>query len=296
MTLNITLASSWLMLQSSDFRLTANGTLVSEVAQKQVVLHYKNWSGLLCYAGIAKQAKHDTEKWLSHILTHDGGERTVKEVLSTIVEEGNEWLVKIPSQDRQHTFTLIAYVEKTPHIYLISNFQWVGGRKFAQPLDEFRVDHSKPRKPKCLVTGSGSNVITSEQSRKLEIALASTTVNSREALERMRYDVASVSRAIAKDSRSKNTIGENCMVAHLLPDGSGEAQVFGNLDTEFLPTLITHGMNQKPIIPKILNDAGDVQPHRLVGVTWTANGPETVMLGAYRAIANQTGDGWPSLP
>jgi hypothetical protein len=88
MTLNITLATRWLMLQSSDFRLVRSDTVtpVSETAQKQVVLHYEQWSGLVCYTGVAKWGSHDTAEWLRQVLTHEHGQRTAQEVVTKIVE------------------------------------------------------------------------------------------------------------------------------------------------------------------------------------------------------------------
>jgi hypothetical protein len=80
MTLNITLAARWLMAQSSDFRLTYkknDGTtgFKSHTAQKQFVLHYPEWSGLLCYTGIANYNQHDTVTWLQQVLVHPPDEQ-----------------------------------------------------------------------------------------------------------------------------------------------------------------------------------------------------------------------------
>jgi hypothetical protein len=51
MTLNLTLAARWMIVQTSDFKLTTGpGKPPEETAQKQVVLRYSGWSGLLCYA------------------------------------------------------------------------------------------------------------------------------------------------------------------------------------------------------------------------------------------------------
>jgi hypothetical protein len=52
-TLNLTLAARRMIVQTSDFRLTTGRRPVNETAQKQVVLKYRHWTGLLCYTGIA---------------------------------------------------------------------------------------------------------------------------------------------------------------------------------------------------------------------------------------------------
>lgn len=161
----------------------------------------------------------------------------------------------------------------------------MGGREYAEPLDKFKVDHLRARGPRCLVTGY-ADAVTREQREYLEAALA----HGASAAD-LRHAVALTSREAA--ARSQGTVGETCVVAHLLPDGSGEAQVFGNLESAFSPTLISHGMNLATAVPGVLREAGEKGPHRLVGVTWTANGPTTAMCGAYRALARQTGTGWP---
>lgn len=123
MTLNITTAARWLMSQSSDFRLTAVDVnkkrfITSDTAQKQIVLHYPNWSGLVCYTGIASfddghGFKHDTAAWLQQVLEHEPGQkRSTEDVVDLLIREGNTWIGRIPDEYRWHTFTMIAYDEK----------------------------------------------------------------------------------------------------------------------------------------------------------------------------------------
>ena len=45
-------------------------------------------------------------------------------------------------------------------------------------------------------------------------------------------------------------VGENCVSAHLLPDGSGEVQVFGNPPEVFIPTMILNGENIAIFVPR----------------------------------------------
>jgi hypothetical protein len=111
MTLNITVASEWITLQSSDFRLTASGTdkALSDCAQKQFVLHYGEWSGLLCYTGVAKWGGHDTAQWLTTLLTNAKGAQTPGQVLDRIKVAGDRWIRWVPARHQRHTFTLATY-------------------------------------------------------------------------------------------------------------------------------------------------------------------------------------------
>lgn len=286
MTLNVTVAARWLMAQSSDFRLTSSGATVSETSQKQVVLQYMGWSGLVCYTGVARCGSHDTAAWLADVLTHDPGQRSPEQVVNRLIEEAAVWLGRAPVQYRRHTFTMITYERGRPNVYVISNFQRPNGPQLASPADKLFCTRVRPRGPRCIVTGY-SPAVLDPQREVLEGLLASVP-----SPERLRQAVATTSRE--SSTRAEGTVGESCVVAHLCPDGSGEAQVFGNLNEEFLPTMITNGHNVASLVPLVMNQAGRSGPHRLVGATWSANGAGTAMVGAYRALSQQAGSGWPS--
>ncbi|MDX2530817.1 hypothetical protein [Streptomyces europaeiscabiei] len=286
MTLNITVAARWLMTQSSDFRLTGSGATVSETSQKQVVLQYMGWSGLVCYTGVARYGPHDTAAWLADVLTHNPGQRSPEQVVNRLVEEATVWLRQVPIRLRCHTFTMITYERGKPKVYVISNFERPNGPQLATPADKLFWTRVRPRGPRCIVTGYSPAVVDSQR-EELEGLLASVP-----SPERLREAVATTSRE--SSARAEGTVGESCVVAHLCPDGSGEAQVFGNLSEEFLPTMITNGHNIASLVPTVMDQAGRAGPHRLVGATWSANGAATAMLGAYRALSQQAGSGWPS--
>ncbi|WP_280478871.1 hypothetical protein [Nocardia asiatica] len=286
MTLNITVAARWMMVQSSDFRLTNGAGVVSETSQKQVVLQYEGWSGLVCYTGVARHGSHDTAVWLDRVLTHEGGQRSPGQVVDRLCREGSVWLRGVPVKHRRHTFTMITYESAKPYVYLISNFQRPGGPQMDTPAEELFVTRVRPRKPRCFVTGYVP-AVTEQQSMHLTDVLANVPSPTR-----VREAVAWVSRDAA--GRALGTVGQSCVVSHLCPDGSGEAQVFGNLEEAFNPTMITRGRSIAPYAELAMTQAGLAGPQRLVGVTWTSNsaGTDSAMLGAYRGIADQTGTGW----
>ena len=57
MTLNITVLTETRIYQSSDFRLSSNGTPLPQPAMKLVSLGYPTFSGLVCYTGIAREGE-----------------------------------------------------------------------------------------------------------------------------------------------------------------------------------------------------------------------------------------------
>ena len=153
------------------------------------------------------------------------------------------------------------------------------------PLSDTVVSRVRPRGPRCYVTGLAAALIESQR-RALEVLLASNPQP-----ERLRRAVANESRAASR--RASQGVSEACVAAHLLPDGSGEAQVFGNLAAPFIPSMIQKGSNVANFVPTAIQQSGLQGPVRLVGITWTANGAMMGTVAAFRPLANQTGSGWP---
>ena len=142
------------------------------------------------------------------------------------------------------------------------------------------ISHARGRGTTCVVTGCPA-AVTSRQRQDLEQLLA------RNQPAEMRTAVALASRESSR--RTDGKVGEECVVAHLLPDGPGEAQVFGNLQAEFMPALISNGVN----VATVVQQSGLPGPAVLVGVTWTGNEQMNGMCMAYRELSKQTGTGWP---
>jgi hypothetical protein len=265
MTLNITLAARWLMAQSSDFRLTYkknDGTtgFESHNAQKQFVLHYPEWSGLLCYTGIAKYNQHDTVTWLQQVLVHPPDEqRRPLDVASVVASQGSTWLRDIPERYRWHTFTLIAYDKGArPHVWVISNYQSTDGPDLPKPADKFSISHIGPRSDlRCIVTG-WHLAVTPEQKAELEDLL-----RRKPQPETLSDAIALVNRDASISPKAKDTISKECVVATLLPDGSGEVMVYGDLPKEFLPTFIMNGVDPASAIPEVKAAIG---PGRMLSV------------------------------
>lgn len=287
MTLNITMAARWLMVQSSDFRLTQGGRItVSETAQKQVVLQYYGWSGLICYTGIATYGAHDTARWLGQVLVHDAGERTPDQVARRVASTGNRWLRKIPAKDRTlHTFTLVAHARDRAHIYLISNQEQFGRPPLPAPDDTFLVSHSRVRGTTCVITGCPA-AVTRRQREDLERLLASNPPP----LE-MREAVAFANREAAP--RANNMVGEECVVAHLLPDGTGGAAVFGRLKGRYLPSVICNGLDQGKQASQLKELGGGRNPRTLAGLDWRSLTDKGAMVMYLHDPALHTGSGWP---
>jgi hypothetical protein len=209
-------------------------------------------------------------------------------VVAAIVDGANVWLASVPLRYRHHTFTLMVYDNGRPRVYVMSTFQHAGGGFFTEPSPTLQVSSFKPRMPRALVTGWGP-AVSAAQRLSLVDALGRNL-----SPELLRHQVAIVSRDAA--TRAQETVSEACVVAHLLPDGSGEAQVFGILGSKFTPTLIAHGEDVTGALPAVAREADSSGPLRLVGATWTANVGLSAVVCAYREVAAEMGNGWPDMP
>ena len=281
MTLNLTLATRWMIVQTSDFKLTvAPGQPPEETAQKQVVLKYRVWSGLLCYTGIAKYPGHDTAQWLTSQLTHSPDDaRLPRQIADLLAREGSPWLRRIRAKDRKHTFTLAVFERDRPLLNMISNYQRAGQDDLPQPLDHFIVSRHRPRGPRPYVTGYADCVDAGDKDELHD------RLRSERDPHALRRAAAHVSRRSAL--RSNGNVGENCVSAHLLPNGSGEVQVFGNPAAAFIPTMIMSGRNTATYVPEAFRQAGATAPHRLVGATWTESRDDVnAMLLGFRDVNN----------
>lgn len=283
MTLNITPVARWLMGQSSDFRLTSNGKLVSDCAPKQAVLHNAGWSGLICYNGVAKYRSHDTAKWLENLLQHEWGEyQSPKQIVELLMIEGNTWLRKIPVEHRLHTFVMITYENENPFVYLISNYERPGQPNLPAPADALFVRRIRPRGPRCIVTGQAHAV--SEESRQ---ALLEVLAHVPPSPDDLRGAVAEANRKAA--ALAGGTVSEACVVAYLTPDGSGQMNVYGDVQGEFVPPLILSGQSMSSHFADALQKLGATGPHAVDGAGWPANRPPAIgqpLLGAMSVSFN----------
>lgn len=295
MTLNITVAARWLMAQSSDFRLTSeeNGKTVikSESAQKQFILHYPQWSGLLCYTGIAhyraRGLSHDTAAWLQKLLEHPPDEqRSPRDIPDLLITEG-AWLRKIPPTDRRTTFTMIAYDEKNiPRVWVISNYERPDLPPQPVGADDLYCTCLRARGPRCVVTG-WAPAVSAEQRHLLLDLLA--TVPPRDNLS----DAIAITNREAS-ANAQDTVSKECIVATLSPDGSGQVTVYGDLPKEFLPSVILRGMTLP--VADVLKQQG-LTDQMLDAVSWpprsqTLNG-NTAVAQSFRSIS---GYKWPDDP
>ena len=94
-----------------------------------------------------------------------------RKIVDLLIDEGSEWLRRIPTQYRWHTFTLATYEDGNPFVYVISNFERPGGAYLSTPTEVLFKTRVKPRGPRCIVTGQ-SQAVSEQQRAALKEVLA----------------------------------------------------------------------------------------------------------------------------
>ncbi|MGV9796670.1 hypothetical protein ACWDTP_01275 [Mycobacterium sp. NPDC003449] len=299
MTLNITTVAAWLMSQTSDFRTThrdsKNKSVVveSHTAQKQFVLLYPTWSGLLCYTGVAAArgtgfaTPHDTAEWLEKLLEHPYERpQSPRDIANLIMSEGDTWLPKVPEKDRRTTFTMIAYERAIPRLWMISNFERPG--QPPQPVgdDKLFLSTFRVRKPKCIVTGWTPAVSADQQKSLLDlIAFKPDPDKLADAVAIINRDAAPTSKESPSDEAG---VSEECVVATLSPDGAGQILVYGDLPNEFIPRVVISGRN---LDLSALQQQHGTGGRQLDSISWPDRA-QTLVVGIHTAPCIRIRDPW----
>ncbi len=263
MTLNITILTPTTIYQSADFRLTANGRLVTNRSAKSVVLTYATWTGFVTYTGLGSWEGKDLSYWVAEWLA-DGKQRTMAEVANRLADEGTKLLTACQQQFGRllrHTFTLAGFEDGFARAFIISNFEDCYGSTRSSTDRQLTVTTRKlgtGSKATVIVTGYKPAVPTDDR-RKLR-ALA-----SRYPMDggRIRRRMEALNAKAAISSVSKGLISQDCVVLSFRGDGSGVLQL--NSAATELPSQfphIMHGMNTTKLMGDALRSL-DVDPTQI---------------------------------
>jgi len=118
MTLNITLATSRGIWQSSDHRLTVNGQPVDDYSIKHLSLTCQDGRALISYTGIGRVYDVDTSEWLRQVIR--GVAHSIGETLTLIRDEATRTFGAIAPRN-ELTFNIGAIIRGHPWTVIITN-------------------------------------------------------------------------------------------------------------------------------------------------------------------------------
>ncbi len=149
MTLNITLANSWGIWQSSDYRLTDpnTGEPFDDPSNKCITIDCSDGNIHLIYSGIGRVYDVHISDWLRRMLR--GELRTVDNTLILIREEATRQLGPIVRGKFDHCFSIGAYINGLPWVVVISNDNGHQGKLFKFNTWAKKIDDG----PGFIITG-----------------------------------------------------------------------------------------------------------------------------------------------
>jgi hypothetical protein len=218
-TLNITLFDKERIFQSSDFRLTVDGRVLTDRSMKAIVIQNTEFDGLLTYTGVGSWAGKDTRdfvvEWLESV-----GDVAWPEVASALGQQARNWMSRVNRLRIQQRLTLVLATfdreREGAQVTIISNFEdsrgWI-----ENPHDEFRIStRFASRHPQTLVTGF-KPAFNGDARRQLE-RLAR---NHRNEPEFIRNSIREANRVASESPKARGTISPGCTVVCLSRDGRG---------------------------------------------------------------------------
>ncbi|MEU8278379.1 hypothetical protein ACFYOK_35490 [Microbispora bryophytorum] len=228
MTLNITLLTRTRIFQSSDFRLSANGNLVSSSTMKLITLHYYTFSGFISYTGIAKRDVNSAVDTGGLIVDWLQGRDDIAfhEAVEIVRAKASEYVTEIAKQTGvRHKLTLIAaaFHNDNPTVAVVSNFESIDGREDSTVSSELRTSWSslRPgRTPRVIVTGCKKAVPLRDRKRLEDLALAAGEDSAR-----IRVAIEDLNRDAARRPGWTQLISENCTVVSLDSSGNGSQDI-----------------------------------------------------------------------
>jgi len=256
MTLNISLLSRSVMAQSSDLRLTDPGTgaLVEDASPKQVDITYFTWRAVIGYSGVAQLGGHRTHKWLIDLLAHPvgGKEPQLTDVVELIRQKASRALATIPPDYRRHTFVILAFVDRKPIAYMVSNYQRFDGRDRDFAATELFVTKYRPGRPTVRLAGGGGSAVTRTDKRLLKSLLR----NGRED-DAIGKALASVNRRayesfLQKSPGRQSPVSEGCVTHVLRAEGTGGYVILAEVQKAIWPQSLMLGLNTPQLIANLI--------------------------------------------
>lgn len=248
MTLNIALVTPWAIHLSADFRLSRlepnthdQWVPISNHSAKIVTVQYWDWGGFVSYCGMGMWNSKHTYQYVAEWLTHPlGDQRTFEEIVQIIQSKGTAWLAEIArvkGTRPPHTFIVAGFVGNDAKVAMVSNFETFGIPLPSPPVPALEISMKTTHYTWIYITGIPKAV--SDQNRTFLKYLGKKPIDP----EVIRHHLARVNAEAANSVKSQNGISEACFAYSYALDGSGSGECHGDVDNEFMPIMLMHGMN-----------------------------------------------------
>lgn len=254
MTLNITVVTNRNIYQCADYRLfdLVAGRVSDIETQKIFFVNAYRWNATVCFTGVGRTGQLNVSHWLLGVLSDIHPRESFQHLIDQLLL-ADEWLSKIPSTERRHSFNVGAFVGSKPMFVLISNFEQPSGIMSDFASSRLAVYKLRPNKEKVYLSGQRHNVTRSDKTRLIKLAL--TEPDS----EKMYDALAEVNRSVA---RRTPYVSAACFTSHVHLTGEGGGRVHGIVNAAFEIPVAPYGELIKEAITQNLDEHFGIGKYR----------------------------------
>lgn len=231
MTLVITVLSHHGLWQSTDHQLTRGGEALPDSSVKNTYLEAEDGKAMIAYAGVGKVNDMQISEWVRGVLR--GKKRNLVDHLSVLRDAANRKLLAKSKESRTpHTFSVAAYKNGQPTLYMITNRVIQDGKHIIGDKFDWRCLVLSDTQYRFVINveGQGALALSKTEGRDL----ITKTIRRRIARPSLGKDVGAVlARLNAKasnDQRSEGKVSQNCMVTYLASSTDGVVTWFFGWD------------------------------------------------------------------
>lgn len=233
MTLVITVVTHHGLWQSTDHQLTQVGAeALPDPSVKHIYLEAEDGKALIAYAGIGKVRNMQISEWVRSVL--HGRKRNLVSHMSVLREAANRKLLPISkATGTPHTFSIAAYENSQPTLYLITNCVLQDGKYIPGNIFDWRrlVLKDTHYKEAINVEGQGALALSGIEDRKMLIRTIRQRVKKPSFGKDVAVTMAYLNMKASKDQRSNGSVSQNCMVTHLASSTDGSVHWYFGWDT-----------------------------------------------------------------
>lgn len=218
MTLLINVVTAENVIQASDRRLTLNGILYDDEANKAVCVFCKDAHFAIVYTGLAMIAGKRTDLWIVDYLTSiNASKMNVLSISESLEKKATSSFKSMPRKYRRTSFVFVGYKLGMPFTALISNFETFELGSSGEAQDHFQTYVRQVRGPisntkRGLWIDIFGNVTAVEKPIRRRIRrLAQKRFFHRQDASEIAKNLVSFIRAASKTRSVAKYVGRNCM-------------------------------------------------------------------------------------
>lgn len=214
MTLIMTAMTKLDVVQASDRRLTRNGNLYDDSANKAVCVACSDARFAMAYTGIAEIQGTRTDEWLVDFLASEGaGGMKLASICEALRSRATTDLSNVPPKHRRITFALGGFRNTTPFAAAISNFEDNKGHSLNYGDSSFNINvwswssgTANLGKTQLMIHGreDAVRILASQIKKRIRQMF-------RQDGDTVARTLVSLIRAATRDPLSGSLIGRNCM-------------------------------------------------------------------------------------